>query len=146
MVIGGQALNLWAEQFVGRAAALFAEGPYASKDIDFCGTQEQLGLCARALNGRPEYQSEKTLSLCIGVVHYLDRNSQERELDFLSKPFGLEAKPIWDMSFPATVKSQDDREATIRIMHPLHCFMSRVSNVGGLQKYRSTIRSTASGI
>ena len=137
VLIGGQALNFWAEQFVGRAAALLAEAPYASKDIDFCGTQAQLALCARALNGRPTYQSEKTRSLCIGVVHYLDANRKERELDFLSKPFGLEAERIWEMSFPATVKSQDGREATVRIMHPLHCFMSRVSNVGGLDKYHT---------
>jgi hypothetical protein len=72
------------------------------------------------------------------VIKYIDAHAEEQQLDFLSKPFGLEADDtIWEMSYPATLTSQDGREATIRIMHPLHCFMSRVANVGGLQKYQT---------
>jgi hypothetical protein len=137
VLIGGQALNFWAERYAVREKSLAAEGPYASKDIDFCGTQEQLRVCARALNGRAEYQSSDARSLCIGIVHYLDSDADERELDFLSKPYGLETEPVFEMSFPATVRSADGREATIRIMHPLHCFMSRFANVADLEKYQN---------
>jgi hypothetical protein len=48
VLIGGQALNFWAERYAVREESLAAEAPYASKGIDFCGTQEQLHLCARS--------------------------------------------------------------------------------------------------
>ncbi len=54
VLIGGQALNFWVKQYLQRAPTLRAEGPFASKDIDFCGTQEEARLCARALGGRAE--------------------------------------------------------------------------------------------
>jgi hypothetical protein len=63
--------------------------------------------------------------------------SMRCELDFLSKPYGLEAELAFEMSFPATVRAQTGREATIRIMHPLHCFMSRFANVSDLEKYQN---------
>jgi len=137
VLIGGQALNFWANQYLLRAPSLLAEGPFASKDIDFCGTQEEARLCAHALGGRAEYQSSDARSLCVGIVYYDDSDDEERQLDFLSRPFGLETEPVFDMSFPATLKSRDEVEATIRVMHPFHCFMSRVANVGGLEKYQT---------
>lgn len=137
VLIGGQALNFWARQFLQRVPRLKDEGPFTSKDIDFCGTQEDMRLCARALGGREVYQSSAARSLCVGVVHYYDSHDQARQLDFLSKPFGLEAEPVFDMSFPAELTSQDGRRVSIRIMHPFHCFMSRVANVGGLEKYQT---------
>src|SRR5690606_33802659 len=54
VLIGGQALNFWAERFAGRATALENERPFASRDI-CCGTQESVRLCARALGGRAEW-------------------------------------------------------------------------------------------
>lgn len=137
VLIGGQALNFWAEHYVSRTTLLADEGPYASKDIDFCGTQEELRLCATALGGRVKYQPADARSLCIGIVYYFDAHDRERQLDFLSKPFGLETEGVYDMSFPATLKARDGGEVTIRIMHPFHCFMSRVANVGGLEKYQT---------
>lgn len=137
VLIGGQALNFWAKQYLQRAPELHAEGPFASKDIDFCGTQEEAGLCARALGGRAAYQSTDALSRCVGIVYYVDADDEERQLDFLSKPFGLETENVFDMSFPATITARNGKQATIRVMHPFHCFMSRVANVGGLEQYRT---------
>lgn len=137
VLIGGQALNFWARQYVGRVPGLWEQGPFASKDIDFCGTQEQLRLCARALGGREVYQASDARSLCVGVVHYYDSHDEERQLDFLSKPFGLEAEPVSDMGYLADLTSKDGRQVTLKIMHPFHCFMSRVANVGGLEKYQT---------
>lgn len=71
------------------------------------------------------------------MVYYYDSHDEERQLDFLSKPFGLETEPVFEMSFDADLTSQDGRQVTIKIMHPFHCFMSRVANVGGLEKYQT---------
>jgi hypothetical protein len=42
VLIGGQALNLWAERYSDRAADLAAAAPFTSKDIDFCGTAQDV--------------------------------------------------------------------------------------------------------
>jgi hypothetical protein len=136
-LIGGQALNFWAEQYSGRAEALADQGPFASKDVDFCGTQDDVRRCAAAVGGKPTYQPTDAHSLCVGVVHYIDVHEEPRQLDFLSKPFGLETEPVSDMSFPVDVTGTGGATARIRVMHPLHCWMSRVANVGGLEKYRT---------
>jgi hypothetical protein len=44
VLIGGQALNFWAEKYGSRAPSLETFGPYTSKDIDFCGRRANLSL------------------------------------------------------------------------------------------------------
>jgi hypothetical protein len=39
VLIGGQALSFWAEQYSARAPEIGAQAHYASKDVDFCGTR-----------------------------------------------------------------------------------------------------------
>lgn len=40
-LVGGQALNLWAERYSAAAPELDSYGPYTSKDVDFFGTADQ---------------------------------------------------------------------------------------------------------
>jgi hypothetical protein len=137
VLIGGQALNFWAERYRSHPVLRPLEGPFASKDIDFCGTQEQVRLCAQALGGHAQYQSNEVLSTCVGVVRYVDAEQDERALDFLSAPYGLEGAPLWEMSFPVTLTTAYGRAAKLRVMHPLHCLMSRVANVADLEAYQN---------
>lgn len=39
-LVGGQALNLWAERYSAAAPELDYYGPYTSKDVDFFGTAD----------------------------------------------------------------------------------------------------------
>lgn len=137
VLIGGQALNLWADRYCNHAALRALEGPIPSKDIDFCGTQDQVRSCADALHGRAQYQSTEALSRCIGIVRYLDAEQDERAIDFLSVPYGLEGEPLKDMSFPAIVSDRDGREVRLLVMHPLHCLMSRVANIADIEAYQT---------
>lgn len=138
VLIGGQALNFWVEQYKGHPAIRTLAGPpFASKDIDFCGNQEHVRLCAQALDGRAQYQSNAVLSTCVGIVYYLDAQHDTRSLDFLSVPYGLEGAPLWDMSFPIELTTAGGRTASLRVMHPLHCLMSRTANVADLSAYQN---------
>lgn len=40
-LVGGQALNLWAESYSAAAPELDSYGPYTSKDVDFFGTADR---------------------------------------------------------------------------------------------------------
>lgn len=137
ILIGGQALNFWAEHYKNHPSLRLLQGGIASKDIDFCGTQQHVQLCALALAGRAQYQSTKALSRCVGVVHYLDAQRNERALDILSAPYGLQGERLWDKSYPATLTTHDGRSARLRVMHPLHCLISRTANVADLSAYQN---------
>ena len=49
-IVGGQALNLWAERY-SEVPELAAYGPYTSKDIDYFGRREAARKLADALGG-----------------------------------------------------------------------------------------------
>lgn len=71
------------------------------------------------------------------VVEFVDDDGIKREIDFLGAPFGLSAEEVRDLSqdFAVQDASGNDTGATFRVMHPLHCLMSRTSNSGGLPGY-----------
>jgi hypothetical protein len=48
-LIGGQAVNFWAEQYAGQVDELRQSAPYTSKDIDFLGDQRLAEECAARL-------------------------------------------------------------------------------------------------
>jgi len=52
VLVGGQAVNFWAFAYEGRVPALARAGPFASRDVDFCGDRRTVRLCAQRLGGR----------------------------------------------------------------------------------------------
>jgi hypothetical protein len=137
VLIGGQALNFWAEHYKDRPALRALQGGIASKDIDFCGTQQHVQRCALALEGRAQYQTVDARSRCVGIVHYVDAQRDERAIDILSTPYGLQGERLWEHSVPATLTARDGRSARVRVMHRLHCLISRAANVADLPAYQS---------
>src|SRR6185437_6052819 len=51
IIVGGQAINIWAEHYAGRDTALDALGPLTSKDIDFYRNNKAARRLAEELNG-----------------------------------------------------------------------------------------------
>ena len=50
VLVGGQAVNFWASYYERRVAELASEAPFTSNDIDFCGDQRAVRMCAERLN------------------------------------------------------------------------------------------------
>jgi hypothetical protein len=64
------------------------------------------------------------------------REGHRRRIDFLHIVFGLDLKEIFKLAI--AVEAPDRDETThFRVMHPVQCLESRISNVGGLPGYRS---------
>ena len=103
VLVGGQAVNFWAEHYLARAPELGAHGPYASKDIDFCGTRAAVVECARRLGGRALLPTDFDPTPSSGQVVFMDDTGTERVIDFLVQPFGLDAADVLRTSLPVEV-------------------------------------------
>lgn len=137
VLIGGQAVNFWAEQYLDRAPELGAHGPYTSKDIDFCGSRTSLLECARRLGGKALLPVDFDPTPNSGQLLFVDDTGTERVIDFLVQPFGLDAADVLRTSLPVEVLDDTGQPtgARFRVMHPERCLESRVHNVIGLPGY-----------
>ncbi|MEZ4297217.1 MAG: hypothetical protein R3B70_19790 [Polyangiaceae bacterium] len=136
VLIGGQALNFWAEHFLPRAPELAAGAPYTSKDIDFCGDRAAVIDCASRLQGRFALPSDFESTVNSGVVLFVDGDGTPRQIDFLDAPYGLRAQDVFDTSIPIEELDEHGEPTGIRfsVMHPVRCMESRVHNVIGLRQ------------
>lgn len=139
VLIGGQAVNFWAEQYLDRAPELGAHGPYTSKDIDFCGSRDSLVECARRIGGRALLPVDFDPTPNSGQLVFVDDTGTERVIDFLVQPFGLDAADVLRTSLPVEVLGDTGQPtgARFRVMHPERCLESRVHNVIGLPGYNT---------
>lgn len=137
VLIGGQAVNFWAERYLHRVPELAAHGPYTSKDVDFCGSRAALIQCAHQLHGKALLPVEFDPTPNTGQLIFIDDSGAERVIDFLHQPFGLEASDVLRTSLPVDILDDHGRPtgARFRVMHPERCLESRVHNVVGLPGY-----------
>lgn len=138
VLVGGQAVNFWAERYLPRNPGLALGAPYTSKDIDFCAGPDVVEECARLLGGRatlPAPFDDATPSS--GLVAFTDGHGVEQVIDFLKAPFGLRVEELFRLALPVDVPRDDGPPLRFLVMHPVLCLESRCHNVGGLPGYRT---------
>lgn len=136
VLVGGQALNIWAEYYLPGCQELAATGPYVSKDIDFCAAPAAVIDCANRLSLEPILPKDFEPTPNTGAVIFLDEEGEERQIDFLERPFGLLPTDVFNTAIPYNLLDEDGNPTEIRIgvMHPERCMESRVHNVIGLRQ------------
>jgi hypothetical protein len=134
VLVGGQAVNFWATLYERRVPALARKAPFTSKDIDFCGDQQAVRLCAARLHGTPRLAGSDDATPNSGVVTFLDDAGFQRTLDVVSAPFGLQAKEVRETAIPVTLPDASGSPSGTRffVIHPVLNMESRVHNVAGL--------------
>ena len=134
-IVGGQALNLWAERY-SCVAELADYGPYTSKDLDYFGQRQAAEKLANALNG--------TLLIPHGDDHTPQTaivkatiGEQEVEIDFLWHVKGVDTASLEKQAVEIRMivrAGSKSGELRLPIMHPLHCMQSRLANVVALHR------------
>jgi hypothetical protein len=133
VLVGGQAVAFWAAFFA------FERGDaedklFTSKDIDFEGAARSARRAGELLGGTVRLAKIDDNTPNTGVVLFTDSDGEERELDFISAPYGLTARDVRDSAVRLTVPGPDDSEVPVWVMHPERCMESRVHNVVGLKQ------------
>ena len=142
VLVGGQAVNFWAFVYEGRVPALAQAGPFASRDVDFCGDRRTVRLCAQRLGGRARVSTLDDATPNSGTVVFVDSAGVRRSLDILSAPFGLSASEVRDTAIAVDILDDAGKSTGVRfhVMHPVLSMESRVHNVAGLADAYDTER------
>jgi hypothetical protein len=121
IVVGGQAVNLWAHYF-GIDVARPEFSPLASKDIDVLGEESLAHACAVALDGsfRPVSSARTAVPFC-AVVLVSEPNVSPLRLDFQTASSPNSAEAIIAAAVPLPTDW-----GSVHVMHPMHCLQSRV--------------------
>lgn len=70
LLVGGQAVNYWAERYLSHEPELEKLRPFTSEDIDFRGTREDVARIARQLNLTPGYPVKVAMTALAGVIPF----------------------------------------------------------------------------
>lgn len=130
VLVGGQAVNFWADYYLDRVDALAADAPFTSKDIDFLGSRASVKECAERLLVDPILPDVSDTGQNSGALYYVDEHGHRRVIQFLTRVFGgrtldrTTATAVW---FDLLA---DDGHAVgaFRVMHPLMALKSKAIN------------------
>jgi len=127
VLVGGQAVALWASQLSDRFAVALEQ--VASKDIDFLATAADAQRAAKLLDAEVTLADgwKDHMNPLAGVALFRDGNRHPRRLDFLRRVHGLDADDIRDTAIEIDV-GVDDHVIALWVMHPHRCLESRVRN------------------
>jgi hypothetical protein len=133
MLVGGQALNYWAETLaIANATSTGMYGPATSEDIDIMGSVKAVRAFAQAVGGKPHIASfDDSHSPNSGLVTF-DFQGETHSIDFLAqmagfKPLELPTVLQWALTVPLCNTST----ARLSIMHPMHCLQAQLENIYG---------------
>lgn len=134
VLVGGQAVNFWADYYASRVPELAADAPYTSKDIDFCGDRRAVRICAERLHGKAIEPEGPCAPPQSGLVIFVDDEGNTRQLDVVDRPYGLESGEVERLAIPAVILNDDGSPtgSEFLMMHPVLSLKSRVHNVIGL--------------
>ena len=88
VVVGGQAVNLYAYQYVKVAPQLEQYLPFASEDLDFYGGKIEAIICQEILGGRVILNRDFEPSPNAGIL-LVDYQDKTLRIDFLASVYGL---------------------------------------------------------
>jgi hypothetical protein len=126
VVIGGQAINLWAERYQANSPPWDELRPYTSFDLDVLGSRTDVLKCSEALNAEPFFPLSSENTANSGKI-VTQLGGSDFEIDFLHSPNGLSPAEVRELARDITFES-----IPLKVLHPLHCLESKTVNLATL--------------
>jgi hypothetical protein len=132
ILVGGQAINAWAEAL--GIADDHEEGLYGaavSDDIDFLGLAPAAIKLADAIGGEVKVAGMDSHTPNAAVVTF-DFDGETNTIDVLHSLQGFSEADLREVrKWAATPELPEALENKLRVMHPLHCLQAQLENVYG---------------
>lgn len=97
VIIGGQAVNLWAEHYQTESPPWADLRPYTSFDLDVLGSRTDLLKCSQTLNAEVFFPDPSENTVNSGKI-VTQINGSELEIDFLHSPNGLSPAEVTELA------------------------------------------------
>lgn len=120
ILVGGQALNVWAIRF-----GLRTEASTLSDDIDFFGSRTDALAAQRDWHGKASIAGFDDVTGNAATV-VVEIDDESHSIDFLSSIAGVDSEELRRFAVPLT-----GRGYSFNVMHPLHVLLSQLENVYG---------------
>jgi hypothetical protein len=130
VVVGGQAVNLYAYQYYQKSDQLQQYLPFASEDLDFYGGKIEAIICQETLGGEVILNRDFDPSPNAGIV-LVDYQKQTLRIDFLASVYGLNDAEITGTAL--TFLGKDKLEnIKLKVLHPILCLEGKLRCLRGL--------------
>jgi hypothetical protein len=133
VLVGGQALNFWAESL--GIATTETSGPYGaalSDDIDFLGSARAALAFGEAAGGNVAVAGWESAHSPNTALVTLDIDGEEHLIDFLRDMKGFSAQELKRVQrWAVPLRLQRGDMQPLYVMHPVHCLEAQLENVYG---------------
>jgi hypothetical protein len=126
MLVGGQAVNLWALHYYDRTKDL---APFVSRDIDLLGDKETLAKVARLAKARPQYFPLRPPSNEVGVVVARDAYGQPLLIEVLRNLHGVSEKELSEPAYTFEIG-----ESKVLVPGPVALLKAKIANVADIDQ------------
>lgn len=132
ILVGGQAINLWATAYLDRIPELQNYLPFSSEDLDFIGGKVEAVEFQEHLGGDLSFPQNFSPSPNTAVL--TTKIGQENlRVDFLSNVFGLDTEQVANSAI--TFKSLKLPDVKIKVLNPILCVAGKLKSYTGLPQF-----------
>jgi hypothetical protein len=124
LLVGGQAVNLWAMYYETRTADL---APFVSRDVDVLGDRSTLEALGKLAGTKPQFFPVKPPSNEIGVVIAKDHNGLPLLIEVLRSVHGVTNEELRDPVYTVAVG-----ETHVQLPGPIALLQAKIANVADI--------------
>lgn len=126
LLVGGQAVNLWAIYYTGRTREL---APFVSRDVDVLGDRDTLAALGKVVGTKPQFFPLRPPSNEVGVVVAHDAAGLPLLIEVLRGVHGVTNAELLDGSYAMAV---GERQVQVRVPGPIALLKAKIANVADL--------------
>ena len=119
-LIGGQAVNYWAERYLEAEPELQKHVPFTSEDIDFCGSRDDVIYIAGQLNLTPTFPPKVAMTALAGAIP-IRINQQETIIEVVRNVPGVDSNLINTLAVEMVW-----RDTSVRVLDPISLLACKV--------------------
>tara|TARA_R110002074_G_C12455639_1_gene658955 strand:+ start:436 stop:1215 length:780 start_codon:yes stop_codon:yes gene_type:complete len=134
VLIGGQAVNVWAFHYLPKIPELQKLGPFTSKDIDFYGSAKAAQELAKKIGGTvfiPDIDDNTPNSAQVVA----NMSNREVCIDFMANVLGVKDAQINNrvVTLEGSLGTDGPRVGIV-LLHPVDCLKSKLANINILDR------------
>jgi hypothetical protein len=124
LLVGGQAVNVWAMYYATRTAAL---APFVSRDVDVLGDRETLEALGKLAGTKPQFFPVKPPTNEIGVVIAKDQQGLPLLIEVLRYVHGVSNQELREPVYTVALG-----ETHVQVPSPIALLQAKIANVADI--------------